>query len=106
MLMVALLSSLTGAVLGLRFRVYALLPAFALASVMIGVSALADDGVMTAVWRTGTALIMLQAGYVAGIATRYVVAAARTQRQSSASLQPSSRRWPIHQGLQKALSGE
>lgn len=106
MLMVALLSSLTGAVLGLRFRVYALLPAFALASVIISASALADNDVLTAVWRTGTALIMLQAGYLVGIATRYVMAAARTLRQSSASLRPSSRRWPIRQDLQKALSGE
>ena len=72
----------------------------------IGVPALTDHDVLTAVWQTGTAVILLQAGYLAGIATRFVMAAARSTSPSSASLQASSHRWPIRQGMQKGLSAE
>lgn len=106
MLMVVLVSSLTGAVLGLRFRAYALLPAFAVACVTIGLPALTNNDVLTAVWQTATGLVLLQVGYLAGIATRFVIAAARSTSPSTASLQGSSRRWPIRQDMQKALSTE
>ena len=103
MLTVALLSSLTGAVLGLRFRVYALVPAFALACVVIGVTALVEGDGSAAVWRAGAALLMLQVGYVLGIATRFTMAGARSTSRLSASHAPS-RQWPVRQDLQKAVS--
>ena len=103
MLMVAPVSLLTGAVLGLRFPAYALLPAFALACVAIGMPALINNGVLTAVWQTGTALVLLQVGYFAGIFTRFVILAARSPIPSSASLQRSSQRWPIRQDVPTAL---
>lgn len=83
MLMVVLASSLTGAVLGLRFPVYALLPAFALACIIIGVPALTGNDLMTAVWQVGASLVFLQTGYLAGITVRLVMAAARSPKLSS-----------------------
>lgn len=99
MLMVVLASSLTGAVLGLRFPVYALLPAFAVACVMIGTSALAGNDLMIAVWQAGAALIFLQAGYLAGIAIRFVMVAARSPKSSP---QRPTRRWSLRQDMPKA----
>lgn len=99
MLMVVLASSLTGAVLGLRFPVYALLPAFALECVMIGMSALTGNDFMIAVWQAGAALVFLQAGYLAGIAIRFVMAAARSPKSSS---ERTPRRWSLRQDMPKA----
>lgn len=99
MLMVVLASTLTGAVLGLRFPVYALLLACAVACVMIGTSALAGNDVMVAVWQAGAAVVFLQVGYLAGIAIRFVMAAARSPKSSSPR---SARRWSLRQDMPKA----
>lgn len=102
MTMVALACLLTGAVLGMRFRIYMLVLAFAVATVAIGVPALIGHGVLTAAWRLGAGLMLLQTGYLAGIITCYVVLAARSSGPSSASLQRSPQ-WPIRQDLPTAL---
>lgn len=99
MLMVVLASSLTGAVLGLRFPVYAVLLAFAVACVMIGTSALNGNDLMIAVWQAGAALVFLQAGYLAGIVIRFVMAAARSPKSSP---QQSPRRWSLREDMPKA----
>lgn len=99
MLMIVLASSLTGAVLGLRFPVYALLPAFAVACVMIGTSALSGNDFMIAVWQAGAAIVFLQTGYLAGIAVRFVMAAARIPKSYP---QRSPRRWSLRQDMPKA----
>ena len=103
MVLVALACLLTGAVLGLRFRVYVLVSAFAVAAVVIGVPALVEHGALTAAWRVGAGLVLLQTGYLAGIFTRFVILAARRPIPSSVSLQRSSQRWPIRQDMPKAL---
>lgn len=89
-MMVALACVLTGAVLGLRFRVHMLVVAFALAIVVIGLPSLAAHGPLTAMWQVGVGLLLLQAGYLAGVVTCFVIVAARRAETSSASLQPSS----------------
>lgn len=95
-MMVVLASSLTGAVLGLRFPVYALLPAFVVACVMIGASALAGNDFMMAAWQAGAAVAFLQLGYLAGVAIRFVMATARSPRSSP---QRSARRWSLRQDM-------
>jgi hypothetical protein len=75
---IALFGTLTGAVLGLRFRVLILFPAIALACLPVIVMSLA--GAID--WRSGAlaivvAAVTLQVGYLAGIATRFLLAAAR-----------------------------
>jgi hypothetical protein len=101
MLFVALASFLTGAVLGLRFRVSVLVPTLAVAFVAIGVPALIEHGVLTAAWWVGAGLASLQLGYVAGIITRFVIAATRSPRPPSGSLQRPAHQWPVRQGVSK-----
>ena len=103
MILVALACLLTGAVLGLRFRVYVLVLAMAVAAVAIGVPALTEHGTLTAAWRVGAGLGLLQAGYLAGIFTRFVILAARSPIPSPASLQRSSQRWPIRHDMPTTL---
>ena len=99
MIMVALACVLTGAVLGLRFRVYMLVLAFAVATVVIGVPALIEHGTLTSAWRVGAGLGLLQVGYLAGIVSRFVILAARSPIPASASLQRS----PIRQDMPTVL---
>lgn len=94
-MMVALACVLTGAVLGLRLRVYMLVLTSAVAVVAIGVPALIEHGALAAVWRVGTGLMLLQAGYLAGIVTWFVIQAGR-----------SSHQWPIRQGAPRVLSAD
>ena len=89
-MMVVLACLLTGAVLGLRFRVYMLVLVFAVAVVAIGMPALVEHGALTAAWRVGAGLMSLQIGYLAGIVMRFTVLAARGVSPSPASLQRSS----------------
>ena len=103
MILVALACLLTGAVLGLRFRVYMLVLAVAVGSVAIGLPALTEHDALTAAWRVSVGLVLLQVGYFAGIVTRFVILAARSPIPSSASLQRSSQRWPIRQDVPTAL---
>lgn len=104
--MLALACLLTGAVLGLRYRVYMLVLAFAVAIVVIGMPALVQHGVLTAAWRVGAGLMLLQAGYLAGIIIWFVILAARTTGPSSASLQRASNQWPIRQDMPEALRAD
>lgn len=98
-MLVALASLLTGAVLGLRFRVYVLVPAFVVACITAGIPPLVDHDALTAAWHTAAAVLLLQAGYLAGIVTRVVIAAARCKRSFSASLERRSRPWPIRRSM-------
>jgi hypothetical protein len=75
---IALLATLAGAALGLRFRVFILFPAIALACLAI----IATHLVGAIDWRNGglaigLAAVTLQLGYLAGITIRFVLAAVR-----------------------------
>ncbi|MBU6461121.1 MAG: hypothetical protein KGL35_28900 [Bradyrhizobium sp.] len=78
MVMIALCSSLVGAVLGMRFRIHALFPA-TVAGFMIVVIAAAAKGspISSAIIAAIIFAAALQLGYLGGLFTRFCVAAAR-----------------------------
>ncbi|MCP4618178.1 MAG: hypothetical protein GY844_17305 [Bradyrhizobium sp.] len=90
MISVALACVLAGAVLGLRFRVFVLVLALPVACVAIGVPALIEHDVLTAVWRVGAGLVLLQVGYFAGVVVQFVMLGARRTGPSSTALQQST----------------
>ena len=79
MLVVGLLGMLVGVVLGMRFRVFILFPAIALACAVIAAMGFAGNEGMpsSAVAMMMAAAAALQMGYLLGIATRTILAAAR-----------------------------
>ena len=76
-----LISTLVGATLGLRFKVSILIPAIAVAFLLVIVTELARA---TGVGSIALAMVLvatfLQLGYLFGIATRFVIAASRASR--------------------------
>jgi len=91
MLMVGLLGMLAGAVLGMRFRVFILFPAMALACAVIAALGLfGNDGVWTAALAMTVAAAALQMGYFAGMITRTILAAARATAPRTASRLPAA----------------
>jgi len=79
MMLLGLLAALLGVVLGMRYRVFILFPAIALAWAAVAAAGFAGDGgflaVVAAMLLAGAAL---QFGFLIGITTRALVAAART----------------------------
>lgn len=96
MIMIALCSSLIGAVLGTRFRIHALFPAAVLGLIIVAAVA-AFKG--TAMSSTIAAAIVfagaLQVGFLGGLFTRFCIAAARltsfgSRRSTAARAKPKS----------------
>ncbi|HUN99615.1 MAG TPA: hypothetical protein VMU69_25695 [Bradyrhizobium sp.] len=78
MVMIALCSSLVGAVLGTRFRVQALFPAMALAFLIVGVvAALKGATIWWAIAAEFICAVALQIGYLGGLLTIACMTAAR-----------------------------
>lgn len=78
MSMLILLVFLTGAVLGMRFKVIILVPAATIALFAIFAAGVALGHTMTAVGLTALlALVCLQIGYLGGLLTRYSVTMVR-----------------------------
>jgi len=91
MMILILLSVLVGAVLGLRFRVFVLVPVICGALAIAVVDGLArGDGL----WRLVLAMIMiaasLQLGYILGIVVRFVMGAARADNHDRISMSKSA----------------
>ena len=85
MLMVGLLGMLVGVVLVMRFRVFILFPAIALACAVIAAMGFAgNDGLPSLAVAMMAAPAALQMGYLLGIATRTILAAARAPVLGSA----------------------
>ena len=88
MSMFILLAFLLGAVLGMRFKVFILIPAigFALIALLAGGIARGDNvsAILIAAVLSSSSL---QIGYLGGILTRYSIAIARAGRLRKASLQ-------------------
>jgi hypothetical protein len=89
MIISALLSLLTGAVLGMRFRVFVLLPAI----VVIGASILAievasSQSVGWAATVAAAAMAALQIGYLCGVGIRYALALAHLRPLRNRSHSP------------------
>jgi hypothetical protein len=83
----ALISLLAGMVLGQRFKVLAVVPAMAVSSlVAIGFGMARSEGLGGTVLLAALAVASLQIGYLAGVAIRYSLAAARTSGLRTASV--------------------
>src|SRR5271168_4411552 len=101
MLILLLICLLVGAVLGQRFKVLVLVPAMALTFTAAAV--LANAGTILQI--LGAALVAttgVQIGYLAGVGTRYLTAAARTNLMPRASL--TDRSSPQHAANQVKLT--
>ena len=86
-----LLAFLTGAALGMRFKVFILFPAIGLALIAILAAGIArSDNVSAILIAAVLASTALQIGYLCGIATRYSVALARVGRTRKLMLQARS----------------
>jgi hypothetical protein len=86
----ALISLLLGMVLGQRFRVLALVPVIAVwlpVAIGVGIARYGEFG--TTLLLAALAVAGLQIGYLAGVAIRYSLVAARTSGLRTASLHTS-----------------
>ena len=78
MVMIALCSSLIGAVLGIRFRVYVLFPAAMLGLLIVAtIAAFKGSALSSAVVAAIACVISLQIGYLGGLFTRFCMTASR-----------------------------
>jgi hypothetical protein len=78
MIMIALCSSLIGAVLGVRFKVQVLFPAALLGFAIVAiVAALKGSTISSAIVAAIVCVISLQIGYLGGLFTRFFMAASR-----------------------------
>jgi hypothetical protein len=78
MVMIALCSSLIGAVLGTRFRIHVLFPATVLGLVIVAtVTAFKGSAMSSAIAAAVVFVGALQVGYLGGLFTRFCLAAAR-----------------------------
>lgn len=78
MVMIALCSSLIGAVLGTRFRIHVLFPAAVLGLVIVAaVAVFKGSAVSSTIGAAIVFVIALQVGYLGGLFTRFCLAAAR-----------------------------
>jgi hypothetical protein len=95
MIVPALLSLLTGAVLGMRFKVFVLLPAiFVIAASILAIEVATSH---TAGWAgivVAAAVVTLQIGYLCGVAVRYALALARLRPLRDRSQSPDRARQP------------
>jgi hypothetical protein len=78
MVMIALCSSLIGTVLGTRFRIQVLFPAAMLGFVIVAaVAVFKGSAISSAIAAAIICVISLQIGYLAGLFTRFCMAASR-----------------------------
>lgn len=80
--MIAIFSSLVGAVLGIRCRVFVLIPSMILGTLILTlIGSLKDSTISWHLISAAVCAVSLQLGYVGGIVTRYCLAAARLRSQ-------------------------
>ncbi len=77
MVMIALCSSLVGAVMGTRFKVQVLFPAAMLGCVMVAAVSLLNGSAPT-IMAAIVCVVSIQIGYLGGLFTRFCMAASRT----------------------------
>jgi hypothetical protein len=87
MTILAMTAMLVGAVLGMRFKVLILAPAFLIGSVTILGTGLAQNNSLWSIL-LGMVLVMaaLQMGYLAGTVIRFVIAGARVRKRLPATI--------------------
>lgn len=82
---------LTGVLLGLRFRIFILAPAFGFAIVVVvATGTVRGEDPFSILLAALLALVSLQIGYVGGILTRYAFTLARAEIRRKASLRVES----------------
>lgn len=87
MIQLAILSLLTGAVLGLRSRVNSLIGATVVIECSVGgLSLIAGQSIATTLLTIVTSASALQAGYLIGTVTRFVIAGARSSARTPATV--------------------
>ncbi len=85
----AIIAGLTGATLGLRFKVLILIPAFALSIPLTALVGHAQGtGFVKTLLAEAIVIAALQIGYLVGVLTRGAVAAARLSRRPAANKRP------------------
>jgi hypothetical protein len=90
MIVSALLSLLTGAVLGARFKVFALLPAiFVIGASILAIEVATSHTAGRAAIVAAAAVATLQIGYLCGVGVRYAVALARLRPLRDRSPSPA-----------------
>jgi hypothetical protein len=90
MLILTVISFFIGLVLGLRFKVFILVPAIGLALAMVAVNGIVEDGVW---WLVGTMVVVatsLQLGYVGGSILRLVICTTGAADHGRASMPTST----------------
>jgi len=91
MMILILLSVLVGAVLGLRFKVFVLVPVICGALAIAVVEGIAGgDGLWRLVFAMTVIAASLQLGYILGIVIRFVMGAARADNRDRVSLPTSA----------------
>ena len=96
MLMLSLVLFLTGAVLGLRFKVLVLIPAITLAVMAIlARDVIHGDGVALIAVTAALAATCLQMGYLAGIVTRHATTLVRVGHPHEIAARPRSTSAPV-----------
>jgi hypothetical protein len=76
-----ILGFLLGAVLGMRFKVFILLPAVAFAVCIVAVAGIVNSSPASTVFIAAVLTsVCLQFGYVGGVVTRHITVLARTAR--------------------------
>jgi hypothetical protein len=84
MVMIALSSSLVGAVLGTRFRIQVLFPAVMLGLVVVAIVAALERSTISAAAAAAIVYtVCLQLGYLGGLLTRFCMAAVRVASHRS-----------------------
>jgi hypothetical protein len=95
MIISALLSLLTGAVLGMRFKVFVLLPAiFVIGASILAVEVATSHSAGWAAIVAAAAVTTLQIGYLGGVGVRYAVALTRLRPLRVRSQSPVRARQP------------
>jgi hypothetical protein len=93
MMLLGLLGTLVGMVLGMHYRVFILFPATALAWAALAAAGIVlNDGLLPVVASMLLVATTLQFGFLVGITTRTLVASARSpvRREAQASRQPTA----------------
>jgi hypothetical protein len=87
MVILILIGVLVGAVLGLRFKVFVLVPVISIALVIVAVDGVARGDEL---WRLAVSMIVIatavQVGYILGIVIQFVMASARNTHHATVSL--------------------
>jgi ABC-type Fe3+-siderophore transport system permease subunit len=92
MSMLALLSFLIGALLGMRFKVLILIPIGLAITAVVVIAIARGDGLSTMLLAEALVLCCLQIGYLGGLLTRYMLVLARAASMRRSSLQANSAR--------------